>query len=393
MKVFFELLKREFKLFWGNKVLRLLFFGAPLLYGILIGYVYSKGKVTDLPIIVVDEDRSDMSAKAIEMMQDNEVLSIASLQFNTANLNRLMIENSAACVVLIPKGFEKDILTKQYPEITTIVNTSNVLTANYASGALQLVLGTLKAGVQIETLRKQGVPENLVMSQYEPFKTTFVKKNNRATNYMYFLWPGVLATVLQQVLLLGLALSFASEFESGSFKELVLKTRSTFSLIMVKLIPYLIMSFLIWLMYWGFTFWFRIPFFENLGNLTLVAGIFVLAVSFIGILVSILIPNQLKATEVLMVVATPSFMISGFTWPLSQMPEFVQVIAQIIPLTHFLPAFRILIIEKGSFDLTYPYILNLTIISIIGFVLSFIALHIKKRKVLKEIKLAEEIGE
>lgn len=386
MKVFFELLIREFKLFWGNKVLRLLFFGAPLLYGILIGYVYSKGKVTDLPIIVVDEDRSEMSAKVIEMMQDNEVLSIASLQFNTVNLDRLMVEKSAACVVMIPKGFEKDILTKQYPEITTIVNTSNVLTANYASGALQLVLGTLKAGVQIETLRKQGVPENLVMSQYEPFRTTFVKKNNRATNYMYFLWPGVLATVLQQVLLLGLALSFASEFESGSFKELVLKTRSTFSLIMVKLIPYLILSFVVWLMYWGFTFWFRIPFFENLGELTLVAGIFILAVSFIGILVSILIPNQLKATEVLMVVATPSFMISGFTWPLSQMPEFVQAIAQIIPLTHFLPAFRILIIEKGSFDLTYPYIMNLTIISIIGFVLSFIVLHIKKRKVLKEIK-------
>lgn len=386
MKVFFELLIREFKLFWGNKVLRLLFFGAPLLYGILIGYVYSKGKVTDLPIIVVDEDRSEMSAKVIEMMQDNEVLSIASLQFNTVNLDRLMVEKSAACVVMIPKGFEKDILTKQYPEITTIVNTSNVLTANYASGALQLVLGTLKAGVQIETLRKQGVPENLVMSQYEPFRTTFVKKNNRATNYMYFLWPGVLATVLQQVLLLGLALSFASEFESGSFKELVLKTRSTFSLIMVKLIPYLILSFVVWLMYWGFTFWFRIPFFENLGELTLVAGIFILAVSFIGILVSILIPNQLKATEVLMVVATPSFMISGFTWPLSQMPEFVQAIAQIIPLTHFLPAFRILIIEKGSFDLTYPYIMNLTIITIIGFVLSFIVLHIKKRKVLKEIK-------
>lgn len=393
MKVFFELLKREFKLFWGNKVLRLLFFGAPLLYGILIGYVYSKGKVTDLPIIVVDEDRSAMSVKVIDMMQDNEVLSIASLQFNTANLDRLMVEKSAACVVMIPKGFEKDILTKQYPEITTIVNTSNVLTANYASGALQLVLGTLKAGVQIETLRKQGVPENLVMSQYEPFKTTFVKKNNRATNYMYFLWPGILATVLQQVLLLGLALSFASEFESGSFKELVLKTRSTFSLIMVKLIPYLIMSFAIWLMYWGFTFWFRIPFFENLGELTFVAGIFVLAVSFIGILVSILIPNQLKATEILMVVATPSFMISGFTWPLSQMPEFIQAIAQVIPLTHFLPAFRILIIEKGSFDLAYPYILNLGIISLIGFVLSFIALHIKKRKVLKELKLSKETTE
>ncbi|UPQ77973.1 ABC transporter permease [Flavobacterium azooxidireducens] len=392
MKVFLNLLKREFKLFWNNKILRLLFFGAPLLYGILIGYVYSKGKVTDLPIIVVDQDRSSMSAKTIDMIQDNEVLNIATVQFNTDNIDRLMIEKTAACVVIIPNGFEKDVLTKQYPEVTTIVNASNVLTANYASGALQLVLGTLKAGVQLETLRKQGTPENLLMSQYEPFKTTFIKKNNRATNYMYFLWPGVLATVLQQVLLLGLALSFASEFESGSFKSLVLQTNSTFSLIMVKVLPYLIMSFAVWLMYWMFTFWFRIPFFENLGALTFVAGIFVMSVSFVGILVSILIPNQLKATEVLMVVATPSFMISGFTWPLSQMPTFIQAIAQVIPLTHFLPAFRILIIENGSFDLTYPYILNMIIIAVIGFVLSFIALHIKKKNVLKELIVNCEIA-
>lgn len=140
MKVFLNLLKREFKLFWSNKILRLLFFGAPILYGILIGYVYIKGKVTDLPIIVVDEDRSSMSAKAIDMMNDNEVLNIAALQFNAANLDRLMIEKTAACVVIIQNGFEKAVLTKQYPEITIIVNTSNVLTANYASGALQMVL-------------------------------------------------------------------------------------------------------------------------------------------------------------------------------------------------------------------------------------------------------------
>ncbi len=389
MKSFFNLLKREFRLFWGNKVLKILFFGAPLLYGILIGYIYSKGKVTDLPIIVVDEDRSTMSAKAIEMMQDNEVLSIASLQFDPHNINNMMIEKEAACVVMIPKGFEKEVLTKQYPEITTIVNTSNILTANYASGAIQLVLGTMKVGTQLETLRKQGTPENLLMSQYEPFKTTFIKKNNRSTNYMYFLWPGVLATVLQQVLLLGLALSFASEFENDTFKNLVKQTRSTFSLIMVKIIPYLLMSFAVWLMYWGFTWWFNIPFYENLGALTLVAGFFVLAVCFIGILVSIIIPNQLKATEILMVIATPSFMLSGFTWPLSQTPQWIQTIAQIIPLTHFLPAFRILIIENGSLALTYPYIQNLIIISIIGFILSFIALYIKKRKVLKEASVSE----
>lgn len=384
MQNFFSLLKREFRLFWSNKVLRLLFIGAPILYGVLLGYVYGKGKVTDLPIIIVDQDRSELSSKAIQMFEDNEVLSIASILYDQNNLSQIAIQKEATCVVIIPKDFEKMTLTKKYPEITTIVNTSNVLTANYASTAIQVCLGTLKAGVQIETLRKQGVPENLLASQYEPFKTTFIKKYNRSTNYMYFLWPGVLATVLQQVLLLGLALSFASEFENGTFKDLVKRCPSILNLLAVKIIPYMIMSFGIWIIYWLFTLWFRLPFYENLLPLTFIAGIFVLSVSFIGILVSILVPSQLKATEILMVIATPSFILSGFTWPLSQMPQAVQAIANVIPLTHFLKAFRILIIENGTFSQTTRPVWNMIIIGIVCFIAAFIALHFKKKSVLKQ---------
>ncbi|KIC00954.1 ABC transporter permease [Flavobacterium sp. JRM] len=384
MQNFFSLLKREFRLFWSNKVLRLLFIGAPILYGVLLGYVYGKGKVTDLPILVVDQDRTELSSKAIQMFQDNEVLSIASVLYDQNNLSKIAIEKGATCVVIIPKDFEKMTLTKKYPEITTIVNTSNVLTANYASTAIQICLGTLKAGIQIETLRKQGVPENLLMSQYEPFKTTFIKKYNRSTNYMYFLWPGVLATVLQQVLLLGLALSFASEFENGTFKDLVKRCPSILNLLAVKIIPYMLMSFGIWFIYWLFTLWFRLPFYDNLLPLTFIAGIFVLSVSFIGILVSILVPNQLKATEILMVIATPSFILSGFTWPLSQMPQAVQAIANVIPLTHFLKAFRILIIEDGTFSQTTRPIWNMIIIGVVCSITAYIALYFKKKNVLKE---------
>lgn len=381
MKNFISLLGREFKLFWSNKVLRLLFIGAPILYAVLLGYVYEKGKVTDLPIVVVDEDRSEMSYKVIEMFGDNEILQVASLKNDQIGLSQEAHKQGAACIVLIPKGFEAEVLTGKNPEILTIVNTSNVLTANYASGAIQLVLGTFKAGVQMEALRKHGTPEALLMASYEPFKTTFIKKYNRSTNYMYFLWPGVLATVLQQVLLLGLALSFASEYEKGTFAELTRRT-SLSSMIAVKIIPYLLMSFGVWVMYWGFTYWFQIPVNESLGGLTLIAGVFVLAVCFIGILVSILIPNQLKATEILMVIATPSFILSGFTWPLSQMPICVQYIAGMIPLTHFLKAFRVLVVEQGTFSQTWPYIFALMLIAFISAIGSYIALYFKRKKVL-----------
>ncbi|MGL2994706.1 ABC transporter permease [Flavobacterium sp. TSSA_36] len=361
----------------------MLFIGAPLLYAILLGYVYSKGKATDLAIVVVDLDQSEMSAKAIEMFNDDEVLTIKAVLYDKNNLSKIAVDNGANCVVIIPKDFQKDVLTKRYPEIITFVNTANILTANFSSNAIQVCLGTLKVGVQYETLRKQGVPEKLLASQYEPFKTTFIKKFNRSSNYLYYLWPGVLSAVLQQVMLLALALSFASEFENGTFRILVDQCPSIIKMMSIKIIPYLIMSFGVWLLYWMFTFYFNIPFFENLWELTFVAGVFVISVSFIGILVSILIPSQLKATEILMVIATPSFILSGFSWPLSQMPGWIQGIANVIPLTHFLNAFRILIIENGTLGQTYASIKGMIIIGAVCAILAFIALYFKRKEVLK----------
>lgn len=186
MKTFLTLLKREFNLFWNNKVLRILFIGAPILYGILIGYVYEKGKATDLPIIVVDLDQTDMSYKAIQMLQENEVVDVISVLSDIHAANEETINYEAASTIVIPKNFEKDILLKKYPEILVYVNTANMLTANFSSSAIQLSLGTLKAGISIESLKKQGMPEAVALTQYEPFKMSFIRKHNRSTNYLYF---------------------------------------------------------------------------------------------------------------------------------------------------------------------------------------------------------------
>jgi hypothetical protein len=69
----------------------------------------------------------------------------------------------------------------------------------------------------METLRKQGIPENLLSDNLEPFKTTYQKKNTiGATTCIFF--GQSLATVLQQVLPLALALPLASEFENGTLR-------------------------------------------------------------------------------------------------------------------------------------------------------------------------------
>src|SRR5690625_3402314 len=99
MKEFFNLLGREFRLFWNNNVLRLLFIGASIFYAVLLGYVYEKGKGTDLPIIVVDEDRSTMSRKIIEILEDNEVVHVALGKFDETNLSRETIDLEANSII------------------------------------------------------------------------------------------------------------------------------------------------------------------------------------------------------------------------------------------------------------------------------------------------------
>lgn len=383
MRNFWNLIQREFRLFFQNKVLLVLFLGAPILYGVLVGGVYKKGKVTNLPIIVVDEDRSPLSRQLIDMFNDGEVIYVAKVLNDPFLAHDEAMKHEATVVVQIPKGFSSAVNYNRSTEVTMFVNASNTLTSNYAMMAANVAAGTMKAGIQIKAQQKKGVPEYVASQQYEPFKTTIIKQNIRSGNYLYFMLPGVLLTVLQQVMMLGLALSFASEFENGTFSELVKRSSNVFVLILVKILPYILMSVLIYGLYYGYSIWYRMPLDVNGPAFFLSSILFLLAVSFIGILVSIAIPSQLKATEILMVIATPSFILSGFTWPLSQMPEWIVGIAKLIPLTHYLQIFRTLIIEKGTADYIHGPVIGLAVIAAVTLLLSIILLQLKINKVKK----------
>ncbi|TDQ80281.1 ABC transporter permease [Sphingobacterium yanglingense] len=383
---FWSLIKREFALFYQNKVLLILFLGAPVMYGVLVGGVYKKGKVTHLPIIVVDEDRSPLSRQLIDMFNENEVIYVAELMADPFGAKEAALEKEATVVVHIPKNFSSDVNYNRSTELTLFVNASNTLTSNYAMMAVNVCAGTMKAGIQIKSQEKKGVPAYVAEQQYEPFKTTIVKQNIRSGNYLYFMLPGVLLTVLQQVMMLGLALSFASEFENNTFRELVGKSSNVFVLILVKITPYVLMSFLIYGLYYGYSVFYRMPLHVEGFAFFGASFLFLLSVAFLGILVSIAIPSQLKATEILMVIATPSFILSGFTWPLSQMPDWIVWLSKLIPLTHYLQIFRTMIIEQGTADLIKEPVWGLVWIGGISLIASIILLQFKINKVKKAEK-------
>ena len=371
MKNWIQLLRREFALFMTNGVVVAIFIGAPLLYGLLLGAVYQKGKVNHLPVLVIDLDESPLSNKLIDMFDDNEVVD-AEVIYNQNQLKSQIINKEYGAIITIPERFEAHIIQKRHPEIQVEVNTANILTANYAAKALQMVLGTMNAGIEIEVIKKQGVPAITARSQYEAFGVNYARFFNASANYMTFLWPGVLGIIIQQVFMLALALSFAREFEQETFfNEFMPQVKNIWSAMLIKALPFWIMGIGIVLLLRLMFPLFHVPFEADALAMISLLVLLVVSVAFLGILVSIAIPNQLKATEILMVIATPSFILSGFTWPLSQMPTAMVYLANIIPSTHFLEAMRKLLLYQADISDIWPQLKALILLSLIFALLSY----------------------
>ncbi|MBR8537578.1 ABC transporter permease [Carboxylicivirga sediminis] len=372
MNNFIDLIKREFRLFASNSVVLAIFIGAPLLYGLLLGAVYSKGKVDNLPILVVDMDDSPMSHRAIEMLNDAEVLTV-TVHYDQQEVRKGIITDGYEAVVTIPYRFEADIIQKRHPEIQVEVNTANILPANYAAKAIQVALGTLNAGIEIQSLTKTGMPLTTAKESYEAFSVNYARFFNKSANYMTFLWPGVLGVILQQVFMLAMALSFAREQEENTFlTEFYPRVRNPWYAMLIKSLPFWLMGLGVLAALWAMFPLFKVPMqVHGLGMIALLAGL-IFSVTMMGISVSLAIPSQLKATEVLMVIATPSFILSGFTWPLSQMPDWVVGLANTIPLTHFLEGLRKLMFYGATLNDIWPQLSGLLYISVFFMVLNYI---------------------
>ncbi|MBB6681627.1 ABC transporter permease [Aequorivita sp. 609] len=379
MNKFIRLLRIEFKRIFANDVLLAIFFGAPVLYGILFGYVYQQAKVVDLPIVIIDQDRSPTSDKIIDAFGDNEGLLVSDVRYTAGNLIDEMPTQQYAAVITLPSNFEADVFQKKHPEIRVDLNMANILNANTASNHIQAVLLTLNAGMEIEGLKKQGMHPAQAKASYESFKININKLYNSTGNYVTFMLPGLLGGIMQQIIFLAMALVFSRDFEDGYFGTLVKESKSSLYLIALKTTPFLIMLPLIWLVVALFFPYFNVDI--NIFNFPMFVLVVLLTFAsiFIGMLFSIAIPSQLKATELLMVISTPAFILSGFTWPTMAIPDAITNIAQFIPLTQFLSGFRKIAFYDGDLASIKPELGMLFIIMAVSFIAMVILLQLKIR--------------
>ncbi|WP_233885115.1 ABC transporter permease [Tenacibaculum piscium] len=386
MKKFIKLLRIEFSRIFSNNVLLAIFFGAPILYGVLFGFVYQQAKVINLPIVIIDQDNSPTTDKIIDAFNDNEGLKIKDIRYTPGNIKAEMPTEQYVAVITFPTDFEADVLQKRHPEVRVDLNMANILNANTASKNIQSVLMTVNAGIEIEGLKKQGLHPEQAINAYESFKINFNKLYNSTGNYVTFMLPGLLAGIMQQIIFLAMALVFARDFEDGYFSNLVKESKWSLYHIVLKSTPFFLMIPIMWTVVSFFIPYFNID--AEIYSFPMLVLTFLVTLSSmsIGMLFSIAFQNQLKATELLMVISTPAFVLSGFTWPTMAIPNAISNIAQYIPLTQFLSGFRKVAFYGGNLASIKPEISMLLLINFVAFFLMMALLqykifsHTKKQK-------------
>ena len=173
--------------------------------------------------------------------------------------------------------------------------------------------------------------------------------------------PGLMALILAMVCVLLTALTVAREWERGSMEQLFTTPIRSAELILGKLLPYVALGCLAVLLVLAVGAWvFDVPIRGSLSALATAALLFLVGMLAQGLLISVATKNQMVATQIgTLTSLLPVQILSGFVFPVANMPQALQVLAQIMPATHFIASLRGILLRGNGFSEQWLHLLAL----------------------------------
>jgi drug efflux transport system permease protein len=230
--------------------------------------------------------------------------------------------------IVVPPDFSERLNDVGTTSVQAILDGTDDNTANIAFGYAAAVVSGYSNSVQISWLNRQG----RTLQQVAPLAVQSRVWFNEDLDSRNFIIPGLVAVIMALVGAQLTSLTISREWERGTM-ELLVSTPVTSSEVMFgKLIPYLVLGWLdaaFCLLIAAL--WFAVPFRGTLGALFLTTTLFLAVVLSIGYLLSVLIRSQVGASQMAMVVTLlPTTLLSGYVFPLDQMPPFIQDVTYLI---------------------------------------------------------------
>lgn len=335
----------------------------PLMQMALLGYGVNLD-IKHVTICVFDREGSQQSQSLMKAFQASPYFDIVETEHDYNAVKRAIDAGRCKMAVVIPPDFSEDIATTNSASVQAILDATDDNTANIALGYAQAVVGSFSANVQIERNQSFGQPAPAppAIAQYRVwFNEDLVSRD--------FVIPGVVALVLALVGAQLTSLTLSREWERGTMEVLVSTPVTRMELMAGKILPY----FLI-----GLTdaalclviavFWFETPFRGAITTLFLTTSLFLIVVLGLGYFISASIRSQIGASQIALVVTLlPTTLLSGFAFPIEQMPPFIQAITYLVPARYYFSILKAVFL-KGSLlgDLVVPILFLVVYAAIVG---------------------------
>lgn len=381
LKDIFQITKKDLLEFVRDRIRLITFAIMPIFMMVLVGFIFpSQNTLKNIPIGLTNNDNGEISNKLanvasnLEVTSGNKAFKITNYK-NVDEIKEGIRKQEISGGLVILAGFSQDLEANKQATVVIVQDQSNPQISAITSQTLTQIIEGFGQQLGVQKVDKLLVskisvpskePANQGLAFVAPIKPRLEGLVSGDGNYFEFVAPGIMAMVVMTAVLTGLAASVSREKEQGTLDGILIAPISRLSIILGKTLSQSIRGLIqgmAVLLLAIFLFGVKIH-----GSILLVALLLLLGIfSFVGlgILVSASAAEQETATQLLFMFQFPMLFLSGAFFPLQQMPELMQRIAHILPLTYAIEALRKVVILGAGIQEVQKEIFILTAIGIV----------------------------
>ncbi|MFP4705468.1 MAG: ABC transporter permease [Spirochaetaceae bacterium] len=333
--------KKEFRqILRDTRTLSVLVF-IPVFLLVMFGYAISLD-VENVPLAVIDYDRSAESRRLVRSFTETDYFTLEHVPPSVMAIEELLDSESARAGLVIPVDFSAKLAAGKQVPVQLIVDGANSTTGAAVLGYARAIVREFGAGVEARGPSGGAAAASAITLAPQ------VWFNPELESSVYLI-PGLVAFILVVTAVVSASLSLVREKELGTMEQLVASPLSAVDIVVGKTVPYMVLSIVVA----GFVFGASVGIFgiEIAGSVALLIAttlLFLLACLGLGIMISTISDSQ----QVAFLISTlstllPSFLLSGFVFPIENMPPVVRAFTYLVPARYYLSALRAVVL-RGS---------------------------------------------
>jgi len=356
-----------------DRRLRITLIFPPIFQLIVFGYAANLD-VQHVPIAVRDLDQTVDSRELVSRFGSSKYFDMVAYPENLKEIEALIKKGKITFSMEIPSGFSKKIKKGETVPIQILVDGTESNTALIALGYVSRILSEYSNQVIFNRLNQEGMGRFEEVGVEVEHRIWF----NPNLESRYFYVPGVIASIAFLLPIILTAQAIVREREMGTLEQMMVTPIHPWELILGKTLPFAMIGFLDVLLIASIgVFWFKIPFRGDLFILLLGSLLFLTSSVGIGLFISTICSTQQQAQISTFFFVMPAFILSGFAFPLENMPQWLQYFTYISPLRYFLVIIRGLFLKGVGLELLWPHMMALALLG--GFMITLSSIRFKKR--------------